>query len=180
VCPACLDRLEPADALIVPIGLDALTTLLRFDGAGRDLMIALKYRNRRGGVAMLASAMAATVDQGAVDVVTWAPTSPARRRERGFDQAQLLATGVARQLGLPVRRLLRRSSGAPQTGLDAAHRRVGPVFRAVRPAVGGVLLVDDVVTTGATLAAGAASLRASGASAVRAVTAAATPLKVDR
>ena len=113
-------------------------------------------------------------------LVTWAPTSPRRRRDRGFDQAQLLARAVARRLGLPARATLRRTSSTPQTGLDARARHLGPAFRALRPSPGSVVLVDDVVTTGATLEAAASALRAAGATTVIGVTAAATPLKVAR
>jgi predicted amidophosphoribosyltransferase len=135
----------------------------------------LKYRNARSSVPFLARGMAAIVD-GPVDVVTWAPTTPARLRARGFDQAQLLARTVARQLGLPCRRLLRRGPGAGQTGRDAVARYEGPTFAARRDLAGGtVLLVDDVITTGATVAAAARTLREAGAGAVSVVAAARTP-----
>ncbi|HEX8771251.1 MAG TPA: phosphoribosyltransferase family protein, partial [Acidimicrobiales bacterium] len=96
--------------------------------------------------------------------MTWAPTTGARRRERGFDQAELLARAVARRLGLPCRRLLRRRPGPAQTGRDREGRQSGPAFttrRVTGPA--RVLLVDDIVTTGATVSAAARALRAAGA-----------------
>lgn len=172
----------PAGPVAVP-GLDAVTSVLRFEGAGRDLLLALKYRNRRAVVALVASAMAGSVARGSrdaagADLVTWAPTSTARRRDRGFDQAELLARAVARHLGCPVRATLRRTSSRHQTGLDARQRHGGPTFSVRRQVRGRVLLVDDVVTTGATLSAAAAVLRAAGAIDVIGVTAGATPLKV--
>ncbi len=178
---SCARRLVPASPVVVP-GVEVLTSVLRFDGAGRDLLLALKYRNRRGVVSVVASAMAAGVVHAAAgarpDVVTWAPTSTARRRDRGFDQAELLARAVARRLGCPARATLRRTSATHQTGLDARQRRDGPTFSARRRVTGRVLVVDDVVTTGATLGAAAVVLRAAGATGVIGVTAAATPLKV--
>src|SRR3712207_7831548 len=54
------------------------------------LVARLKYRNARASLAWLARAMAALVDRRGTDVVTWVPTTPARRRQRGFDQAELL------------------------------------------------------------------------------------------
>jgi len=149
--------------------------LLDYDGAGRELVARLKYRNARGSVRFLAGGMAALVAGARPDVVTWAPTTPARLRKRGFDQAELLARRVARELRVPCRRLLRRGPGPAQTGRDAAARLTGPSF-AARCALHGetVLLLDDVVTTGATVAAAAGSLRRSGADRILVVAAART------
>jgi predicted amidophosphoribosyltransferase len=150
--------------------------MLAYGGAGRELVARLKYRNARASVGYLARGMAALVVRGEVDVVTWAPTTPARLRARGFDQARLLARGVARRLALPCRPLLRRLPGPGQTGRDAAARYAGPEFAPRRSLRGArVLLVDDVVTTGATVSAAARALRSAGAGEVRVVAAARTP-----
>jgi predicted amidophosphoribosyltransferase len=149
--------------------------LLAYDGAGRRLVARLKYANERAALRGLAAALAAAAPPGA-DAVTWAPTGATRRRERGFDQAELLARAVARRLRLPCRRLLRRDPGPPQTGRTRAERRTAPpVFTPRRPAPGTVLLVDDVVTTGATAAAAARALRGAGATRVVLLAAARTP-----
>ncbi|HEX2046832.1 MAG TPA: phosphoribosyltransferase family protein [Acidimicrobiales bacterium] len=174
-CERCAAELRPAPALPAPVGLDSCAALLAYEGAGRELVARLKYRNARSSVPFLARGMAALVT-GEVDVVTWAPTTPARLRERGFDQARLLARAVARRRGLPCPSLLRRRAGPAQTGRDAAARRAGPVFAATGPVRGRrVLLVDDVVTTGATVAAAARALREAGAAEVHVVAAARTP-----
>jgi predicted amidophosphoribosyltransferase len=149
--------------------------VLAYEGIGRELVSRLKYRNARAAIPRLGRAMAARVDPTRVDVVTWAPTTPVRRRERGFDQAELLARAVARNLGRRCAPLLRRPKGLPQTGRSRADRRHGPAFVAVGPVPEGVLLVDDVVTTGATLSAAAKALREAGARRVLAVPAARTP-----
>jgi predicted amidophosphoribosyltransferase len=125
----------------------------------------------------MAALVAPTTANGGLDLVTWAPTSAERRRERGFDQAELLARAVGRRLRLPVKGLLERRPGAPQTGRNATDRHLGPRFT-TKPSPPAVLLVDDVVTTGATLAAAASALRLGGANRVLAVTAGRTPLKI--
>jgi predicted amidophosphoribosyltransferase len=120
----------------------------------------------------MASLLAAPVP----DIVTWAPTTAVRRRQRGFDQAELLARAVARRLGLPCRSLLARRPGPPQTGRALAERRGGPGFRPRRAVSGrSVLIVDDVVTSGSTAAAAAGALRSAGARSVVVLAAARTP-----
>jgi predicted amidophosphoribosyltransferase len=195
-CPACAAQLRPARPLPPPLGVSRCHAVLAYEGVGRELVARLKYRNERSALARLALAMAALVaapglggageEAGGtgIDLVTWVPTSPARRRQRGFDQAELLARAVARRLRLPCPRapVLARRPGPPQTGRPAAERRAGgPAFVARRVVAGlTVLLVDDVVTTGATMSAAAIALRTAGAADVIAVAAARTPLKARR
>src|SRR5918997_1463311 len=120
-CPVCWAH-GPAPSLPAPRGVESCAALLAYDGAGRELLARLKYRNARSSVPFLARGMAALV-RVEVDVVTWAPTTPARLRGRGFDQARLLARAVARQLDIPCRPLLRRQPGPAQTGRNAVARR---------------------------------------------------------
>ena len=174
-CAGCAADLRRAPTLPAPPGVDSCAAFLAYDTAGRELVARLKYRNARSSVPFLARGMAAAASCG-IDIVTWAPTTPARLRARGFDQARLLARAVARELHVPCRSLLRRRPGPAQTGRDAVARHAGPAFAARRSLEGRrVLVVDDVVTTGATVAAAAWALRDAGAEAVHAVAAARTP-----
>ena len=154
-----------------------------FAGRARDVVLGFKYRNRRAVGRHLAGLLvnrlveSGQLDQ--VDVVTWAPTSASRRRERGFDQGELIARTVGRQLGLPVRRLLDRRDHDRQTGRSRAQRLSGPSF-AARPGIDGVgvLVIDDVVTTGATLGQARSALEQAGAR-VCCAAVAATPAPVS-
>jgi predicted amidophosphoribosyltransferase len=172
--------LRPAPPGPPPAGIDRCRSLLSYDGDGRELIARLKYRNARSALPWLATGMAALVASSPIDVVTWAPTSGDRRRRRGFDQAELLARATAGALGGRCRALLARGPGPPQTGRSREERWRGPTFAVGRrgPCPATVLLVDDLLTTGATLAAAARALRAAGTTTVIAVTAGRTPLKV--
>ncbi len=177
-CGRCGAELRPARSLPPPLDVDRCVALLDYAAAGRELVARLKYRNARSSLPFLADGMARLVDPRAVDVVTWAPTTAVRRRQRGFDHAELLAKAVARRLRKPVRRLLRRLPGPAQTGRAVEERRRGPPMvaaRARRRSVPArVLVVDDVVTTGATAGAAARALRQAGAAEVWVVAAART------
>ncbi|MEA2973640.1 MAG: hypothetical protein QOG82_2098 [Actinomycetota bacterium] len=174
-CPACASDLRSPPGLPPPAGVDSCRALLAYEGAGRELVARLKYRNARSSVPYLAERMAAlAADRTPYDVVTWAPTTTARRRQRGFDQAELLARALARRLHVPCRRLLHRPPGNPQTGQPLDVRRAGPAFHPARPSPPRVLLVDDVVTSGATVTAAARTLTAAGAAEVHVVAAART------
>ncbi len=177
LCRSCRFSLASA---ATQVSADGVLAALPFDGVARQVLLGLKYRNRRGVARQLAQLMVRRLRVGALDVVTWAPTSRARARTRGYDQSELLARAVARQLGVPCRRLLYRAHGEQQTGHTRVERLQGVSFRsrAVRRAGQHplrVLLIDDVVTTGATLVAARDALLRAGVGSVVCVAAAATP-----
>jgi len=196
-CSACVAGI-PADRVDAGSLASPVWALGSYAGEAGRLVRALKYANVRAPVGALGSALAALAslaslasqasqasqtDQAAepgpgadYDVVTWVPTTVGRRAQRGFDQAELLARSTARGLGVRSRRLLLRAPGPGQTSLPGQERRSGPVLRARRVPVGArILLVDDVVTTGTSLATASDALLAAGARSVRSVVVAATP-----
>jgi ComF family protein len=145
-----------------------------FEGPARAAVLKLKFAGWRAVADALAAAMAAC-EPLPVDVVTWVPLARRREAERGYDQARALARPLAHRIGAPAVPLLRRTrTTTPQAKRAAVERRaaLAGAFRSIRPAPGRVLLVDDVLTTGATAASCAAALRDAGAREVVLLTAA--------
>jgi predicted amidophosphoribosyltransferase len=178
VCDACARTLRPPVFAPAPPGIDAWCSPYSYEAVAREVVARVKYRNARAAVPWLAAAMAELVQENGlsdVDVVTWPPTTTARRRGRGFDHAAALAVEVARRLRRPAAGVLVRRAGTAQTGLASGERRRGGPRFGAASSPRRVLLVDDVATTGTTLRSAASVLRGSGAVWVGAVTAARTP-----
>ncbi len=190
-CEDCISLTNPVSPGPSDVGLGAATgsdgiagaettcSLFWHEGVAREFVFALKFRRERSIARWLGDALADTalsritspgINTTSIDLVTWPPTTTARRRKRGFDQAEILARRVARRLAIPARRLLVRTSTASQSGLGRTERLAGPVFVLAGAIFSGdinpssprkvsVLVVDDVLTTGATLRAAVAAVK---------------------
>jgi predicted amidophosphoribosyltransferase len=143
----------------------------RFEGRTRDAVIGLKYRNERRNALVLAGLVAPLLAEPMVvapfDILTWVPTADTRKRERGIDHAELIARHAGVLAGVRTARLLRRVGTSQQTGAARSVRLAGPAFVAHARCAGlRVAVLDDVVTTGATLRAACGALVGAGAVAV--------------
>jgi len=148
-----------------------------YAGPARAAIHRLKFSGWRSVAGALADAMV-TVNPAVADAVTWVPLGRRRLAERGYDQAYTLARAVGVRLGLPLVRLTRRSvATAPQARRPGDERRevMRGAFEPIRrsaDAPGAVILVDDVLTTGATAAACADALARAGVHEIVVLTAA--------
>ncbi len=163
-CPAARARFATAWAPVA------------YEGTALALIRALKFRGALNVAGLMASQIAANAPPWAIAGATAlvpVPAAPGRTRRRGFDPAALIATRLAERLDLPVANCLARSGRAPpQLGARRAERRTPGriVVTAVAEPPPAVLLVDDVHTTGATLAVCASALAGAGALTIRAIT----------
>lgn len=149
-------------------------TPLRYEGAVREGIHSYKFGGKSARAAAFGTFIAQCVREHGVraDLVSWPPLSKKRLRERGYDQAELLARRVGRELALPVAATLTKAHRPAQSGLEGEGARRANLlgaYTALAPeGFRGktILLVDDVVTTGATLSECARTLRLAGAEAV--------------
>lgn len=164
-CDECRNRDYAFDGARAP---------LRYQGTGKELVHALKYRGYLRVVEkVMAPLMAGLLGSGRFDGVAPVPLHRARLARRGFNQAELMARGVAERINAPVLDKLKVVRGTrDQVELSAEARRanVAGAYASKGPVAGRILLIDDVFTTGATLSECAGTLRKAGASEVQALT----------
>jgi len=150
-----------------------------YDGVARSLITSMKFGRLAGLAGVMSDVIARTAPSDLLaGTLTPVPPSPARRRSRGFDPATLLAAGIAECSGFEMGLLLERDHGPRQASRDRGERVADPpVIRTRLDPPATVVVVDDVVTTGATLRACARALQSGGCEDVRCVTFAWTPVR---
>ncbi len=162
-----------------PLGIGGIRSVYYYEGAVKDAITQLKFHNLKSVAPFLANAMFDFMRSHLYDaeVIIPVPSHAKRLRERGYNQAELLAKALASLLDLPtdVKALRRKSLVRPQSSSSSREERrmnVAESFICSGDSIAGkcVLLVDDVCTTGYTLEACARELRNAGASEVRALT----------
>ncbi len=181
-CPRCSHPLKShAEACpncrAYPLHLTHVRAVGFHEGALREAIHALKYKRRTDVAVPLAALLQRQLlrTEQDVDLITAVPLHPDRQRQRGYNQAEILARELAPRVGLPYLDGMKRiRPTADQIGLDVAmrHENVRAAFAADQTAFRGrhVLIVDDVCTTGATLDACAVALLAQGASRIYGLT----------
>jgi predicted amidophosphoribosyltransferase len=184
LCGRCRDELDRAEPILGPgpPGAELAVAAGAYRGALRALAHGLKFGRLLAlaplGAALILRACPPAVLRGAVVPV---PPAPLRWRWRGFDAAEELALALADATGLELVRCLRRAGGPRQVGRSRRRRLADPPrVRAAGTPPPRALLVDDVLTTGATVAACADALRAAGCREVVALTLARSPSAADR
>ncbi len=175
-CPQCADApfwIRPEQAVTEGRYCSRVVCAGWYQKSLRQSMLRFKFNGRREYARSCGPVLARRIRQflpGAYDVISWMPVSAVTLKDRGYDQARLLAEAVAESLGTKAEPLLEKTGrNVPQSSLTDRRKRranVAGVYAVLNPeAVRGrrVLLIDDILTTGATLEEGARVLRAAGA-----------------
>jgi predicted amidophosphoribosyltransferase len=174
LCPRCSRRLAEAKPLAGrgPSGLDRAWSSAPHEGVARDLVSALKFRRLLPVAATIAGRIERLAPAGQLSgAIVPVPSTRLRSLGRGFDPAAEIAAALAARTGAPLRPCLWRGDLGRQLGRRRAQRIGHPPRVLLRgEAPPSVLLIDDVLTTGATLSACARALRGGGSIRVAAIT----------
>lgn len=160
VCPECLEKYEKPgmQEILLPGTYGKCAYALDYRDEVRHALLRFKFSGMPQYAHGLAHFMLPEVEKHiSVDFISWAPISPIRHMRRTYDQSKLLAAELSRTSGIPLAASLRKCRHNPQQSKRSASERfinVQDVYRVLHPArIQGarILLVDDIVTTGATL-----------------------------
>ena len=163
ICAACVDKLPWTKNKCKSKGefFSECLSPLYYEGSAGEALRRFKFMGKSSYARLMGKLIADCVKEngkGGYEVIAWVPISTRRMRKRGYCQAKLLAREAAKMLDIPCARLLRKRRHTPPqstlSGLAARKAHVSGAFRAVgKSGIAGrsVLLIDDVITTGATL-----------------------------
>lgn len=183
LCVTCGRNLPPATTRATQGVTSQVYAATKYEGIAKKLVQVMKFERAAAAAEDIAAVMAERFPwPGADYVVTHIPTANIRVRQRGYDQAELLARAFARRLGLVHTPLLARSGSARQLGKQRSvrHVQLQGAFRATHVTLlrhKRILLIDDVLTTGATFQSGSTVLLTAGAARVDGAVFAVTPLQ---
>ena len=186
-CNRCAKELVTVPSPRYGISFDRCLAPMEYEGSVRNALIRFKFENRPGYATGLGRILAKFIREnlaGQYDMITWVPVSAERLKQRGYDQAMLLAMAAALELGdVAVETLKKCRDNPAQSSLEDAEQRRSNVvgaYAAVDPELitgKRILLVDDIITTGSTLEEASHTLRSAGARSVLAVAVAQTSRK---
>ena len=175
ICRECRRKYTRSDAIdqkMKVTGTAGCYAPLFYEGDVRSSLLRYKFQGQHAYAAVYGEFLSKCIDENKIscDIITWVPLSRQRLRSRGYDQAKLLGEEIAQRTGFAIAPLLkkvRNTQAQSRTG-DAVSRRanIKDAYTAINAdqMIGkSVLLVDDIVTTGATLAECAKTLKAAGA-----------------
>lgn len=187
LCERCVPRVDAMrcrEALYVQ-GIDAVASVFYYKGEMAGCIKRYKFQGQKQYAQYFAQELSKLLEQFRLewkpDVITYIPIGFSRARERGFNQSKLIAKRLAKQSGVPCRALLhKRAWVSRQSGTHSAEERFANAKEAFNAPRGAdyrgmkILIIDDVLTTGATLGAAQQVLRDAGAGKVYALTIAKT------
>ena len=177
LCPTCHKALKAMRLQGEDAGGETIRSIYRYDGAAKQLVRLLKEECMEDAAYVLAEEMAAEIthmELPADTVLTWVTMPELRRRKRGIDHGRVLCEAVAAKAGMPVRCILTRKGNMhTQRGLSRVDRmkNITGSLQCEGNLDMPVLIIDDVLTTGATISACGEALCRAGATKVFALTA---------
>ena len=178
VCRFCEKKLPfvPPDGQVQSFrNVDKCLSPLYYEGSVRESLHRYKFSSLTAYADIYSEFMGKCIDENGIscDIITWIPLSRRRLRKRGYDQAELLARLIAKRQGFHCVRLLKKlRNNPPQSGTGSPEKRranVNGIYSCIKPDLvkeKTILLIDDIVTTGATLSEAAGVLKKAGAAAV--------------
>ncbi len=180
VCGKCMDvlpmRREPVLNIKIPY-VKKVVCPFYYENYVRDSLLRYKFKGFRAYAQIYGEFLAKAIDEMEIscDIITWVPLSKKRCRKRGYDQARLIAENLAIRMGVKCEKLIEKTVNNPaQSGTGNAENRkanVKGVYRALKPEITEgkrILIIDDIITTGATLSECAGILRKCGAAEIMA------------